>query len=78
MLKDPDVNEVELEGMLMKMKSMTYLMLILIWIMICRVHNNCLKCCVFILKFYAYLNSNCFVLILNLIWILMWSFVMLS
>ena len=55
-----------------------YLMLILIWIMICRVHNNCLKCYVFVLKFYAYLSSNCFVLIFNLIWILMWSFVGLS
>ena len=70
--------KVELQEMLMKMKSMTYLMLILIWIMICRVHKNCLKCCVLVLKFYACLSSNCFVLILNLIWILMWPFVVLS
>ena len=70
--------KVELQEMLIKMKSMTYLMLILIWIMICRVHNNCLKCCVLILKFYTCLSSNCFVLILNLIWILMWLFVVLS
>ena len=52
-------------------ESMTYLMLIFIWIMICKIHNNCLKCYVLVLKFYACLSSNCFVLILNLIWILM-------
>ena len=70
--------KVELQEMLMKMKSMTYLMLIFIWIMICKIHNNCLKCYVLVLKFYACLSSNCFVLILNLIWILMQSFVVLS
>ena len=67
--------KVELQETLIKIKSMTYLILILIWIIICRVHNNFLKCCVLVLKFYACLGSNCFVLILNLIWILMWSFV---
>ena len=51
-------------------------------------YNNCLKCYVLVLKFYAcfkvlclstlQLLLRCFVLILNLIWILMWSFVVLS
>ena len=36
--------KVELQETLIKMKSMTYLILILIWIIICKVHNNCLKC----------------------------------
>ena len=78
MLKLRLLLKVELFEMIIKMKSTTYLMLILIWIMICRIHNNCPKCCVFVLKLYACLSRNCFVLILNLIWILMWSFVVLS
>ena len=42
----------------MKMKSMTYLMLILIWIMICKVHKNCLKCCVEQQLFCTYLELD--------------------
>ena len=47
--------------------------LMLIWIMICRIHNNCLKCCVLVLKFYACLSSNCFkVLCLSWTWYGYW------
>ena len=34
--------------------------------MICKAHNNCLKCCVLVLKFYTCLSSNCFVLELDM------------
>ena len=51
--------KVELQETLIKMKSMTYLMLILIWITICRVHDNCLKYYVLVLMFYVCLKVLC-------------------